>query len=83
MKDWDDYDKMAQDAVRNGGAVVEAGWLTPSELAWGKWYRSKEVKGGDMAFTSYILNKKWTIEKEFNNHLNRFQQVKVSSSYFI
>ena len=83
MKDDDDYNKLAQDAVRNGGAVVEAGWLTPSELAWGKWYRSKEVKGGDMAYTSYILNKKWTIEKEFNNHLNRFQQVKVSFSYFI
>ena len=73
---------MVEDAVRSGSSVVEGAFLYDYELAWGKWYRSNEVKGGDMAYTSYILNKKWTIEKEFNNHLNRLQQVTVSSSYF-
>ena len=46
------------------------------------WYRSKEKKGGKNPFTSYMLNKKWTFEEEFNNHMMRFQQVTVSSIYF-
>ena len=82
MKDWNDYDKLTQDAVTRGSAVVECAYLASYELAFGKWHRSRDIKGGEMAFASYILNKKWTIEKEFNNHLNRFQQVRVSSSYF-
>ena len=53
------------------------------ELAWAKnysttWYRSKEKRGGDNPFGSYMLNKKWTLEEEFNNHMLRFQQVKFS-----
>ena len=43
------------------------------------WYRSKEIKGGEHPFVSYMLNKKWTLEEEFNNHMLRFQQVKCSS----
>ena len=38
-------------------------------------YRSKERKGGVNPFSSYMLNKKWTLEEEFNNHMLRFQQV--------
>ena len=52
------------------------------ELEWAKdyntsWYRSKGKKGGTNPFYSYLLNKKWTLEEEFNNHLLRFQQVTV------
>ena len=52
-----------------------------------KWYRSKDKKGGEHPFTTYMLNKKWTLEEEFNNHILRFQQVTVrfidfSSVYF-
>ena len=50
-------------------------------LAWGKWHRSKERLGGDHPFVSYMMNKKWTLEEEFNNHMLRFQQVTVSSRY--
>ena len=72
---------MAQDAVRSGSSVVECAFMYDSELRWGKWYRSKERRGGDSPFASYLLNKKWTMEEEFNNHMMRFQQVTVSSIY--
>ena len=74
---------MAQDAVRSGSSVVECAYMADYELAWGKWYRSKERKGGQSPFASYMLNKKWTLEEEFNNHMMRFNQVTVSSIYFI
>ena len=84
MKDWDDYDKLAQDAVTSGTAVVEVAYFD-YELEWGKWHRSgdKQVSSVNYPYASYLMNKKWTLEEEFNNHLNRFQQVKVSFSYFI
>ena len=53
------------------------------ELEWGKWYRSRERKTGLNPFGSYMMNKKWTKEEQFNNHMLRFQQVTVhSSNYF-
>ena len=72
---------MAADAVRSGSSVVEKAFLYDYELEWGKWYRSKERKGGRIPFGSYLLNKKWTMEEEFNNHMMRFNQVTVSSIY--
>ena len=42
---------------------------------YGKWYRSKERRGGTSPFASYMMNKKWILEEEFNNHIMRFQQV--------
>ena len=52
------------------------------ELDWAKeyntrWYRSKDKLGGKNPFASYMINKKWTLEEEFNNHMLRFQQVTV------
>ena len=74
---------MAKDAVRSDFSVVEIGFLLDHELAWGKWYRSRERKTGINPFVSYMMNKKWTKEEQFNNHLLRFQQVTVhSSNYF-
>ena len=53
------------------------------ELEWGKWYRSQDRRAGYHPFVSYMLNKKWTKEEQFNNHMLRFQQVTVhSSNYF-
>ena len=72
---------MAQDAVRSGSSVVLAAFLFDYELEWGKWYRSKQRRGGVNPFASYLLNKKWTMEEEFNNHMMRFNQVTVSSIY--
>ena len=82
MKDWGDYDKLAEDAVKSGSAVVECAYMADYELAWGKWYRSKGKKGGFYPFGSNMLNKKWTLGEEFNKHMLKFQQVKVSSIYF-
>ena len=88
LKDWDENDQMVQDTVLgSGSAVVECSVMYDNELEWAKdydtrWYRSKEKKGGKNPFASFMLNKKWTLEEEFNNHMMRFQQVTVSSSYF-
>ena len=73
---------MVEDAVRSGSSVVQCSYMMDYELAWGKWHRSKERMGGDHPFGSYMLNKKWSFEEEFNNHMLRFQQVTVSLYYF-
>ena len=76
---------MVKDRVlERGDAVVEAAFMYEYELDWAKnystsWYRSKTKKGGQSPFSSYLLNKKWTLEEEFNNHMMRFNQVRVSS----
>ena len=64
-------------------AVIESGLLT-EELDWAKKkntkiYRSKEKKGYTTPWGSYMMNKKWIFEEEFNNHMLRFQQVKLLS----
>ena len=88
MKDWDESEKWCKDWILDRGeAVVECAFMYDYELDWAKeydtrWYRSKGKKGGQLPFSSYLLNKKWTLEEEFNNHMMRFNQVTVSSSYF-
>ena len=85
MKDWDESEKWCKDWIlKRGEAVVEAGFMYDYELDWAKeydtrWYRSKNVKSGNFPFGSYLLNKKWTLEEEFNNHMMRFSQVRESS----
>ena len=69
-----------------GSAVTECAYLWASDLEMAKklntsWHRSKEKKGGENPFGSFMMNKKWTFEEEFDNHLLRFQQVTVSSIY--
>ena len=49
---------------------------------YGKWYRSRDKQGVQMPFSSNLINKKWTLEEEFNNHIMRFQQVTHNSNYF-
>ena len=66
----------------SGSSVFECSFLYDYELDWAKeyktrWYRSKDKKGGEHPFTSDMLNKKWTLEEEFNNHILRFHQVTV------
>ena len=76
------YSKMAEDAVVNGTYVLEQGFLFYFWLDYGKWHRSKEKRGGKISFASHMMNKKWTLEEEFTNHMMMFQQVPVSSYYF-
>ena len=86
-KDWDEYDEMVQQAIETGSYVFEVAFMYDSDLDLAKnyntsWYRSKDKKGGVNPFASFMLNKKWTLEEEFNNYMLRFQQVTVSSDYF-
>ena len=78
FKGWDDFDEKVKAVVLNGTSVLEIGYLLDFELEYGKWYRSKDRIGGAHPFASYMLNKKWFLEEEFNNHILRFQQVRVS-----
>merc|ERR1719220_2060841 len=63
----------------SGTAVVEVAFLYDSTLKFAKdkatsWYRSRDKKGGINPFGSFMINKKWTLEEEFNNQMLRFQQ---------
>ena len=72
---------MLYDRVRDeGSSVIEVGWIPP--YIEGNFHRSKDKKSAYNPFTSYMMNKKWTLQEEFNNHLLRFQQVTVSSIRF-
>ena len=79
---------MVKDLLESASSVVEMSFMWDVELEWAtnrgtSWYRSKERKtGGRIPFASYLLNKKWTMEEEFNNHMLRFNQVTMSSIYF-
>ena len=60
-----------------GSAVTECAYLWASDLEMAKklntsWHRSKEKKGGENPFGSFMMNKKWTFEEEFDNHMLRF-----------
>ena len=58
--------------------MLELGILFVEFYEWGKWHRSQKRKDtGDLPFASYMINKKWTLEEEFNNHMMRVQQVTV------
>ena len=69
--------------LKIGSSVVEVGFLLQYELDYGKdygtsWYRSKGKVAGRSPFPSYMMNKKWTLEEDFTNHILRFQQVTMS-----
>ena len=62
--------------MRNGTAVQEYTSLSEWDFSLGKWHRSKDKKqtpGSD--FASFMINKKWWLEEQFNVHMMRFQQV--------
>ena len=74
---------MEDKIIDAGSAVMEVAFLIEFELDLAKergtsWYRSKDKKGGDSPFATYMMNKKWTLEEEFNNHMLRFHQVTLS-----
>ena len=61
----------------NGTAVIQIAFLYDYELALGRWHRSKDRKQDQSSdFVSYMMNKKWWLEDQFNVHMMRFQQVK-------
>ena len=79
---------MPEKVLELGSAVVECAFMYEYELDWAKkrgtsFYRSKEKKVSTNPFTSYLMNKKWTLEEEFNKHLLNLHQVTVSSIFTI
>ena len=62
-------------------AVILTPYLLDRYIEMGKWHRSKETQiaaAGLIPYGSNMLNKKWTLEEEFNNHILRFQQVNIT-----
>ena len=56
--------------------VREAIAVGSSRARYGRYHRSKDKKQkASLPFGSYMMNKKWTLDEEFNNHMLRFQQV--------
>ena len=56
--------------------MLEVAFLLSYEMEYGKWYRSKDKKA-DNPFASVMINKKWWLEEELNNHFLQFHQVNV------
>ena len=75
---WDEYDELTENwIIKNGTAVQEHDYLSDSQLALGRWHRSKDKKQhSSTEFGSYMINKRWWLEEQFNVHMMRFQQVK-------
>ena len=74
---------MIRDTVKTGSTVVELGYLYRQHLNLGKWYRSSNRKSGENPFGAVMLNKKWSMEEEFNIHMLIFRQVVSVSSIYI
>ena len=75
LKSWGDFDDKNVDWIHGeGSAVLEIAFLLPYEMEYGKWHRSKDKKGGN-PFGSLMINKKWWLEEELNNHIFQFHQV--------
>ena len=54
---------------------LKSSYLKLENITEGKrWHRGKE-KLPNYPYGSYMMNKKWWLEEEFNNHMLRFQQV--------
>ena len=80
-QDWGEFDNLTEMSIMGEGSAVQAaGLLYDFELALENrteekiWHRSKE-RLPNYPFGSYMMNKKWWLEEEFNNHMLRFQQV--------
>ena len=55
---------------------LKSSYLKLENITEGKrWHRSKERLTRINPFNSFLMNKKWWLEEEFNNHMLRFQQV--------
>ena len=78
LKSWDEYRNQTKIWIMgNGTAVQERSLIKDYDLALGRWHRSKDKKQtSGSEFASYMINKKWWLEEQFNVHMMRFQQVK-------
>ena len=81
FKDWNDWIRIAKTRVFGSSStvVVVQSYLLDFQLAQGHWYRSRGIQPGDFPFGLNMLNKKWTLEEEYNRHIYQFQQVNINS----
>ena len=57
--DWDHFDNITEHDVMGAGTHAQmVGYLYPSKLAMGRWYRYKEKVAGMYPFSGYLTNKK-------------------------
>ena len=77
----DEYDDLVENWIMlgNGSAVQEVGYLWKTDYyALGRWHRSKDKKSTPYTkFPTFMMNKKWWLEDQFNLLMMRFQQVKI------
>ena len=74
LQNWSDYMEVINKGIMEGSAVMRLAYLIFDDDGI-RWYRGKERLAGFNPFASFMMNKKWWLEEEFNNHMLRFQQV--------
>ena len=82
FKDWNDWIRIAKTRVFGSSStvVVVQSYLLDFQLAQGHWYRSRGIQPGlELPYGLTMLNKKWTLEEEYNRHIYQFQQVNINS----
>ena len=63
--DWDHFKNMTKHDVIGAGTHAQmVGLLWPSELALGRWHRSKDRVTGDNPYAGYLTSKKWHLNEE-------------------
>ena len=63
-KDWDEYDYYSEHNVIGKGTHSQMiSYITVTELAMGRWYRSKEKVSGKYPYGGYLTNKKWYLNE--------------------
>ena len=62
---WDNFsDIIEHDVMGAGTHALMISYLIPSELAMGRWYRSKEKVAGMNPYGAYLSSKKWHLNEE-------------------
>ena len=74
--DYDHFDNISKhDAIGAGTHAQMGGGLWSSELAMGRWHRSKEKLASKNPYGGYLTNKKW--------HMNEVCQYNIRACIFI
>ena len=58
--------------------MLQIAFLFSYEMEYGKWHRSKDIESDGSPFTSAMINKKWWLEEELNNHILQIHQVDIN-----
>ena len=62
--DWEEYDYYAEhNVIGEGTHAFMGGYLSPIELAFGRWYRSEERVSGFYPLNGYLSDKKWYLNE--------------------